>query len=181
MTIDEALAPAVGSVAGAVTDGTNPIGGVSVTAINVTTNSTAAATTTAGDGTYSFAQLPEAGYVFRFSASGFGLRYNNAAATQAAAPVIDVAANASVTGVDAVLGVQATITGHVTGGTTPLPGMAVIAYSASTVEPVSLVLTAADGGFTLNGLDAGGYYIQVKDPNSRYGSVVLQSAQARSA
>lgn len=114
-TINVSLTPAAGSVAGTVTDGSHPLGGVTVSALVEGNEATAATTTSASDGTYLLGGLPSGSYRIRFARACLTTRFSNSAPAFSDAPTITVATNATTSGVDAVLIGQSTISGQVTG------------------------------------------------------------------
>ena len=164
-TINVSLTPAGGSVAGTVTDGSHPLGGVTVSALVAGNGSTAATTTSASDGTYLLGGLPSGSYRIRFASAGLTTRFSSSAPAFSAAPTIAVATNATTSGVDTVLTGQSTISGQVTGLAT---GVTVSAYSADTGDLVTHATTSTTGTFQLTGLEHLAYKLAVIDPAVRY-------------
>jgi len=135
----------LGSISGTVTDGTNPVAGVTVNASEPGGGFGTA--TTAADGTYTIDNLlPSADYSVSATKTGY--------ATGAESGVIVVAGAATV--VDFTLTQGGTISGTVTDGTDPIVGATVTA-TASGIGGGSAV-TAADGTYTIDKLPASTSY-----------------------
>ena len=147
-----ALVPNQGSIGGTVTDAstTLAIPGASVTCTG-TPACTAAATTTAGDGTYTLSPLTEGTYQVTVSKSGY------ATSTQP----FSVGPGQAVTGASFALtpasgSISGTVTDFVTGN--PLVGATV----ACTGSPTCSSTNSGSGGtYTLSNLVAGNYTVQV--------------------
>lgn len=160
VTVDATLVPDVGIVSGTVTDAGGAVTGATVTLLSATTGTTVATATTGGDGGYSVA-VPVAPYVVRAAAPGRTTRYHPAAATRAEAAVVEVGSAGATAAV--ALAAQSTITGVVTDGTAGVGGIVVAAYDRTSGQTVVGTTTAADGSFTLAGLDARAYGLGAHD------------------
>lgn len=152
-TVNATVSLATGSVSGEVSGVGQPSAEVEVVAMNATSGSAVAKTTTAADGTYGFAALPTGDYAFRFDAPGLPTRYNDGALTREAAPVVTITEGAATTGIDTVLAASSTITGRVTDADEPLSGIYVLGCEPITGTCVTYTTTAVDGTFTLSGID----------------------------
>ena len=151
-------------VSGTVTDAVShsPLPGVSVEIDNAA-GDYVDDTTTAADGTYSFAGLAAGTYNLAFDGSGAGgypVQYYNGKSTFDSADPVEVAAGATVTGIDAALQLGGEIKGTVTAGAggAGVAGIAVTAYDASG-QPASSTATDSAGAYDLPGLLAGTYEV----------------------
>ncbi|MEI7899471.1 MAG: hypothetical protein WCK89_04410 [bacterium] len=97
--------------------------------------------------------------------------YDNAITVDDGTNIV-VAAETTVTNINASLAVASKIAGTVTGpnGTTLLPGIRIYAYSAegSSWNSVGWAQSDAGGHYTLGGLTAGTYRVQFSDPSGNY-------------
>jgi 5-hydroxyisourate hydrolase-like protein (transthyretin family) len=173
--VDATVDVATGSVAGVVTDAGQPAADVTVEALNTVTSWSVATTTTASDGSYTFAALPAGTYVFRFSATGLTTRYNGSVLSQGAAAVVTVTGGATITGVNTTLATESTITGEVTDGTNPLANILVIAIEPTSKQPMAVAATGADGTFVLSALDAVPYTVSFLDLSGKWLPLVYGS------
>ena len=165
--------PPPSTVSGHVTDElAAALPNVSVTAFGQTSGQSFTATT-AGDGTYLFANLPPDTYRVRFvDPSGTHLtEWWNNRPNSPGADLVVVGASVNVTAIDAALtaGVElphvTSITGVVTDALgTPLAGISVFADS---LFSNGATVTAGDGTYTIAGIAAGTYNVQFSD----YGAV----------
>ncbi|HET8931701.1 MAG TPA: kelch repeat-containing protein [Acidimicrobiales bacterium] len=161
--IDATIDAAKGSVAGTVTDGTDPIAGVQVSARMVLGNKVVAKAVTAGDGTYAFDGLAAGDYRFEFSHSGYTTRYSDGATSPATAPIVTVGDGDSVAGIDTTLVSEASISGTLSDGTAPVDHGLVVVYDLTHERWVDLVFTSADGRFDLASLNPGQYVVGFVD------------------
>ncbi|HET8931702.1 MAG TPA: kelch repeat-containing protein [Acidimicrobiales bacterium] len=157
--VDAMIDAAKGSVAGTVTDGADPLGGVQVSARTVSGHKVVAKAVTAGDGTYAFDVLAAGDYRFEFSHSGYATRYSDGATSPANAPIVTVDDGDSVAGIDTVLVSEASISGTLSDGTAPVDHGLIAVYDLTHERWVDLVPTSADGRFSFGGLNTGLYTI----------------------
>ncbi len=100
-----------GRIAGTVSDGTNPVGGVCIAAENQTNGAQISAITSDESGNYVLRGVPAGDWVVHFFtagckgayASGYAGEYHDNASSRAGADPITVAANDRITGVDAAM------------------------------------------------------------------------------
>ncbi|HET8931703.1 MAG TPA: carboxypeptidase regulatory-like domain-containing protein, partial [Acidimicrobiales bacterium] len=162
-TIDATIDEATGSVAGMVTDGTDPLADVHVTARTMEFDQPIADTVTRADGTYRFAALPVGGYRFRFTLHGHTTRYSSSVAKLVDAPIITVGDGSTITGVDTTLIGEASISGIISDGSAPVEGGVVLITDLQNGLRRSLAVTSANGRFTFGELNAGQYAISWYD------------------
>ncbi len=143
-----------------------PISGVEVVVVDSNMQFVSGATSTA-DGTYAVRRLPAGTYALQFR-PGYGQNYLsewwNDSSTFTLSDSIEVAAQAEVTGLDAVLSSGATVSGTVTAASgLPLAGATV---SASSTECCIYggATTDSNGQYTIVGLPAGTYTVNVSAP-----------------
>jgi hypothetical protein len=151
------LGASQGEIAGTVTDGTNPIGGASVST-TVNGKPLVVATPTTGTvGAYILGGLPTPGtYVLTFTAPNHG----------SDTKIVDLAAGQNVAGVNVVLtsgtgsvtGRLVDTSGNGLGGATVTVGGAVVGGSGSPPSTVTLTTGAQVGTFAVNGLAVPGSY-----------------------
>lgn len=181
-TIDATIDAAKGTVTGRVTDGTDPLADVHVTARTMELDQPVAATTTADDGTYAFDALPVGMYRFQFARHGYTTRYSAGATTRVAAPIITVTDGSTIAGVDTTLTGEASISGILSDGSAPVAGGYVFIADPQNDGRVSFAVTSADGRFTFGGLNAGTYAIAFVDGTTGavtyYGTTGDDPAQA---
>ncbi len=150
----------LGAISGTVTDASSqPIAGICVEADGPAGTFEA---TTQSDGTYDITGLDAGAYSVSFS-SGCGStvtyleQWYADATTQAAATLVTVPANTPVPGINATLQQAGAITGVVTDTTTlPIAGICVTAYGGGQSADA---VTAADGTYTITGLNPGSYKV----------------------
>jgi hypothetical protein len=150
-----------GTISGTVTAaaGGAPVAGVSVSLQGST--GCCISTTTAANGTWSLVEPPGT-YTVYFSVNGYAPQYwKNAQSFTSALPVT-LTSGASITGINAALKKDGTVTGNVvSGGGLPLAGASVCVYSS--LSPCysfssSLTTTAADGTWSAT-VPPGTYYV----------------------
>ncbi|HEU0316844.1 MAG TPA: carboxypeptidase regulatory-like domain-containing protein, partial [Solirubrobacteraceae bacterium] len=184
-TADAHLA-AGAEISGVVSDATGrPLGGLEVDLYD-SSRTRIESTSTAGDGSYTFAGLPAGTYYVGFDATSFcgsdcsnvrpaflagsGLlpQFYMGQATLATATPIVLGAGEDRTGVDAVLQTGGQIAGTVTGPAgTPVASLEVELYDAMD-NIVSVTFTAQDGSYRFPGLASGTYHVGVVDPSGRF-------------
>ncbi len=154
-----------GTVSGTVTSGGSPLSGVCVSVSSADGNSSG--TTTGPDGTYVVEFLPTDSYTVEFGPGYCGgpyaaQWYNGAsgATSSSGASVLAVAAGSSTTGINAVMQTGATISGTVTSGGSPLSGVCVNATSTTSDGNYGSGITAADGTYTIPGLQSDNYTVE---------------------
>ena len=131
-------------------------------------------TYTGSDGTYQLVGLPAGTYRIGFEdfSGVYSPEYWNNKPDVEAADDIVVAAEATVTGKNAVLAVASKITGKVTNaGATGIDGVTVTAYEVvdgEEPEYVTSVDTDSAGNFTVDGLNAGTYRLRFQDFGDAY-------------
>ncbi|HEY5111018.1 MAG TPA: carboxypeptidase regulatory-like domain-containing protein [Acidimicrobiales bacterium] len=133
---------------------------------------------TQSDGTYIVNGLAPGSYTVEFFNCGVGtysLQWYNATATgtssSTSATSLSVSVATPATGINAVMGGDATISGTVTTSGARLPGVCVYATPVGG-GPAASTTTATDGTYTVTGLAAGSYDVQFKNCGS--GSYVSQ-------
>ena len=151
------------SIGGTVTNGTDPLEGIYVTAYDATGNAFSSAST-GPDGGYTITGLPGGSYRLGFTdfSNVYDAEYWDDQPSLDVANEFAVAASQVVTGKDAVLEVPASVSGTVTDGTDPLEGIYVSVYDAAG-SFVTSASTGADGGYTVPGLSAGSYRLGFTD------------------
>jgi RHS repeat-associated protein len=125
--------------------------------------------TTDATGGYTIASLPAGNYTVHFAAvAGFAAQFWKEGATFAEEQSVEVAATASVTGIDAELQPAAKITGTVTAaaGDAPLEGVKVCRYTVGEEFADTCVYTDASGDYTLGGLAPTAYKLEFSDPEA---------------
>ncbi len=165
-SVNAALTPLSGHVTGTVTAGGVGVAGVTVQAYDTNGNPLFGQTTqTAADGTYTLTGLGTHAYEIRFnpaSNQNYVPQYYNGKSGYANADSVAVTNQVTTQNINASLSAGGTITGTVTNGSTgaPVPGanVSVIGCSDSNNCATS---TAANGTYTLTGLPAGTYYLQI--------------------
>ncbi len=167
------LAPA-GTISGTVTNGTDPLDGGFV---SVTTASgervPGGFAIVAADGTYTVTNLAAGNYLVEFSSfDGYGSQWYSGSSSQASATPVTVVAGSDTSGVDAVLGAEAFITGTVAlpsdfVGTEACVGV----YDAGDVFVNGNCYNVGDP-FSIGGLSAGTYKVRIINDD---GSIVWSS------
>jgi hypothetical protein len=170
-SINAQLATA-GSIAGTVTDGSNPIEGVMVTVASGIYFMSGYYAMTAADGTYTVTGLPAGSYKVGFDPSSAGNyigEYYNNKTDPCSADDVSVAAGEAKTGINAQLATGGSIAGTVTDGSSnPIEDVEVIVTTGMYDFMMSgnyYATTAADGTYTVTGLPAGSYKVEF-DPSS---------------
>ena len=150
--------PTTGSIAGTVRAASTgaPVGGVCVTAMTLWPQTTAGSTTTAADGSYTLANLPPSTYVIKFDPTCGGTASSSLVVTYAP-DWVTVHAGDALTANDASLASGAGISGTVTSRTTGtgIGGVCVTASTSSYPSVSVSSVTAADGTYSMVGLQAG--------------------------
>jgi 5-hydroxyisourate hydrolase-like protein (transthyretin family) len=153
-----------GQISGSVTDGSSnaAVANVDVTVLGCTTGSNCS-TTTALDGTYTLKGLATGTYYLRFSAGNGNYIdpvFSGGATEASSASPISVTAG-STTAFSQALPVGGKITGTATNGVTGTPAQGVeVEALDSSGDVVDAADTAADGTYTLTGLDTGSYKLE---------------------
>ncbi len=132
-------------------DGTTPLAGVGVSAIDTTTDEWIGGPLSSGDGSYSIS-VPAGSYRVWAQREGWVGEYYDDAHTYEDAAVITVVAPGETSGIDfALREATATITGHVydEAGATPIAGATVTALEYSTDYAVGWAQTESDGSYIL--------------------------------
>jgi hypothetical protein len=127
----------------------------------------AASAKTAGAGEYSFEALEPAKYKVEFSGAGFLPRYYNEKLTFATADLVTVTAKKVDSNVNAALRKPGAISGRVTDAATnfPLANVSVTATNTTLVSfPSQSVLTNGNGEYTVPGLEASAYTLELTAP-----------------
>ena len=160
-----ASASDTGSISGTVVDvGGAPLAGISVRLSGSFSNPV---TTTAADGSYTFAGLAADSYkiVFQDDTNHYSQEWWDDQATYTTATSVALADGQVVTGIDATLSVT-TISGVVTNGSGQgVEGVQVYAYGLASN---AFAWTAADGSYSMTGLVADSYRLLFLDPYNRY-------------
>jgi uncharacterized protein YjbI with pentapeptide repeats len=166
VTINPDFVVPAGSMSGTVhasSEAGAPMAGVTVTAISAANSQVVKSTTTAIDGTYSFAWLPAGAYTTQFSKTGYSTRYNDGLDLSVPNGVTITAGQNTV--VDSYLAPESTIVGNVyENGTTPVSGIAVVAFEKSNGKAAASTTTGTQGAFSLGTLSGGDYEIGFFDP-----------------
>ena len=166
------LPASVASAAGTASISGNVKGAPSMNLPNVyvsavdSTGSYVANTNTDSSGNYSLTNLPAGSYTLRFRPSdsdNFVLEWWNHKTSEAAADYFDLTSGQSITGRNAVLAVGATISGNVKNtASTNLEAVYIYAYPTNdTYNYASFASTDASGNYTLKGLPAGTYTLDI--------------------
>ncbi len=155
-----------GSISGTVSDATlAPLADICVTASPAGGEVAGGATTVAG-GSYTIAGLDPGSYVIEFSDctnNAYATEYYNDSADPAGADPVAVGREEDVTGIDASLLENGSITGTVSGpAAEPLQGICVAAFDAGGSE-IANATTGAAGGYEISGLTPGPYRIHFVD------------------
>ncbi len=166
--INETLALSPGTISGTVTDGTNGLTGVTVSAIAPSTSRTIATTLSTTGGSYLLPALPEGTYRVQFSLSGYTTRYSGDATSTATAPLVTVSPGADTTGIGTTLAPQSIISGSVRNGSVGVGSIIVIAYDQVSGAPVTLTVSDANGDYQLTGLSASTYVVGFYDQSGMY-------------
>jgi hypothetical protein len=165
--VDTIPVTALHAISGKVTDGTNPIPGVTIT-LKSGSGVVLGTTVTLVDGTYSFSGLPDGSYTVvetnpvgatSVSDADGALNGNDLIAVTlsgADQPNEDFVDTIPVTALHA-------ISGKVTDGTNPIPGVMITLKSGSGVT-IGTTVTAADGTYSFPGLPNGSYSVNETDP-----------------
>lgn len=147
-TLDDA-----GKISGRVTrsDGTTPIHGASVTAINLAGGDAITPVQTAADGTYLIHALAPGSYRVQATHPYYLSEFYNNSPTEGGAQIVAVTATVTTPSIDFTLDTFATVTGRVTrpDGTTPISGVTVTAVNPATGQGISTSTTGADGTYFL--------------------------------
>lgn len=170
------LAPAAGAapnavVSGTVTNGTDPVAGISVTVYGVVYGNVMGTATTDVNGAYSISVAAPSNVkvAFRDAAHSYADQWNGGAVSFAAAASVPLAGGGAAT-VPAVLGPYAgAIAGTVTDtGANPLADISVDVVNAFYGNTVASTTTAADGTYTVAGLVPTNYRVQFTDPYGQH-------------
>lgn len=149
---------ALGSIAGTITGpGAAPVEDAFVRVLSGTEQ--VSSTSTAADGTYQVDSVPPGSYTVAIEKQGLITEWYDNQPTQATAAAVSVGDGQAVTGIDAQLALAGSISGTVTGvGGVPLAGVYV---GVSTIggDPAGVATTAADGTYTITGVDPGSYIL----------------------
>jgi hypothetical protein len=128
--------------------------------------------TTAGNGTYQFADIAAGQYSVLFDptckgtqTSTYAAQYYDDVPDISAVTWVTVPAGGSVSGINANLQLAGTISGVVSSQSGPLQGVCVIAYDSVDGDEVGATTTAANGSYSVE-LPPGGYLVQF-DPTCR--------------
>lgn len=158
-----------GSIGGRITDGTNPLEGVTVT-ITTTSGLFMGGASTNASGVYSVGGLPTGSYVARTSnALGFIDEQHSdrvcLSCSSSAGTPIPVTAGAATTGIDFSLATGGRISGTVTDAGTgaPLSGITVDIFSASNFFVTSANTDNVGNYLTRAGLPEGNYYARTRN------------------
>ena len=158
-----------GTISGTITDNLGaPLSGVPVQAFlhgsDYYNHTVIAASLSAQDGSYSLCVAPGT-YIVMAVPGAAGMNYKNEfydnAFDWSTARPIDIAANATVSGIDIALDPGASISGFVyrEDGSTPIEGALVEAYEAESGYYVGEGRSGPDGSYTVPGLPAGKYFL----------------------
>ncbi|MCB0865956.1 MAG: carboxypeptidase regulatory-like domain-containing protein [Solirubrobacterales bacterium] len=157
------------SISGTVSDiDHNPIDGICVSAKS-TEGDFEAGAQTGSNGNYSIGGLPPGSYVVRFNdcmGGNFAGEYYDDSPDAAGADPVTLVREQDVTGIDAELSSNGSITGTVTGpADEQLEGICVVAFDAADNE-VSSALTDNSGAYAITGLSPGAYRLHFVDCTS---------------
>ena len=162
-----------------------PIAGVWVYANDYSTWSSGGSAQTAADGTYTITGLAAGGY--RVQAIAYGTDYvveyyNNTTYSNSAAQVA-VTAGQTTSNIDFSLALGGRISGVVKrdSDNQPLEGLQVTVWEYSTGDWGYSVLTQADGTYTITGLPAGGYRVEVDASGTDYAGEYYNNTNYSSA
>jgi 5-hydroxyisourate hydrolase-like protein (transthyretin family) len=157
------LPGATGGISGTVTDGTNPLQGVDVTAYhwNGSEYDVVTSTFTNASGEYDISGLPSGTYRVGFEAYDYINEYYDDALDLNSANDISVTAGSTTSSIDAVLTEWGRISGTVTDGTDPIADINVKVYrhNGSSWEQFSEVFTDALGKYNIGQLPTGTYRV----------------------
>ena len=148
--------------------GAAPLAGITANLMASTDSAPIATATTDIAGDYSFGELVPGSYKVGFTdATGtYGDQFGGGALAFADATTITVAAGASATA-DATLDLAGSISGTVSNGTVPLPGIVAFLWSPNDVDAIIATDIADANGFVrFDHLGAGTYYLGYGDPLS---------------
>ncbi len=124
-------------------------------------------TETKPDGTYTITGLAPGTYLVAADAEdqGLALEFYGDTFDPQTATSVTVTSGSDTGGIDFTLELGGSVSGTVyqADGTTPVPGMAVVAVESSTGVMLGFTMSGPDGTYTLNGLHAGQYLVQAMD------------------
>lgn len=183
-TVDAELP--TGSISGTVTDTDGPLEGATVRVENADASAAGSVVATAStdtSGGYAIDALLPGAYRIVVGAAGHAPRYVATTAAGAAhladAHVVTVAGGGASSGNDVVSPPESTIAGTVADAAGPTGGIWVIAYDATDGRAVGHGVTAADGTFTLHGLNAVATTIGLFDPSGAHAIHVVGETDGR--
>jgi len=165
--ISESLRPASGSVSGMVTSSGHPLQRAAVTAFSTTNHVQVQSTVTLASGEYTFSALPTGTYYLEFSSTFLATRYSGDATSAESASTITVTNGSESTDVDASLPAGSVIRGSVTTAGIADGGLRISAYPVGSATAVSETTSGSDGKFSLVGLSAVPYLVEVSDPTNQ--------------
>lgn len=180
--VDASIALPAASVAGTVTSPRgNPVAGATVSLYRRLDLAPVASTTTAADGTYRIDGLSAQTLVAQFTAPGKGETWYGGTVTANGATSIDLDGSGPRSGVDAILAPEALMTGSLWGGGGDMSGLGLIIYDKATGTPITGATTGAWGAFTVHGLPAGVYTIELSGSPGRFRREVVGTATGQPA
>lgn len=160
-----------GSISGTVTDGTNPLSGVYVTAYYADTGNSVTAVQTDASGNYTITNLGPANYKIYFQDCQFSFFTLSCGSTPpgylpnwygntsdiSTATAVAVNPGADTPNVNGVIFPAGGISGTVTDGTNPLPNIGVQAFDARTGMYITSTSADSSGFYTIGQLQTGSY------------------------
>ncbi len=175
--VDATIAAPTGGISGTLTrQSGRPISGATVAAVARSNPSAVLATTTTdAQGNYEISGLSMTEVLMHFTGVGYAETWSGGAAVATAATPIASDGATVVTGVDAVLAPEGTITGQLAGSTDGWDGIVIAVLDRDTGEVIGAGTVDGYGNFSVGGLAAGTFAIRVFDATGAFATQVLGS------